>query len=439
MQYPVWVLAHGGEAEDREPTAADAMTQILDMFSEVLRTLWAHKLRSFLTMFGIAWGVGSLLLLIGLGEGFRSGQRRNLETLGRDIIFLFPGRIPAVPGQGQGLAPYFLTYQDYLDIRREATKVRNAAPVLQRGDIRALSEFASSNGQVTGSTPNFSEIRYLPQGEGRWLNQQDEAQRRNVVVLGYEMRRNLFPGRPAVGSSILLNGIRFEVVGVLANIGRQENNPDNLRIYMPWSTMRLHFPLQTAPTRDAVSFINLQPTQREEHDAALEQIRRIIARNHKFDYRNQDAFQVWDTIKSQEMIGKIFDAMDLFLGAVGMVTLMLGAIGIVNIMLVAVSERTYEIGLRKALGATQRSILMQFFAEGALLTLLSGGIGIAAAWGFMAVLARLIVLPFFDPPHVVPFSAALALGSLTMAAVAASLYPARKAAILTPVEALRRE
>jgi putative ABC transport system permease protein len=204
--------------------------------------------------------------------------------------------------------------------------------------------------------------------------------------------------------------------------------------------MRNYFPLTTAPTRDAVSFINLQPTTREEHAEALDQVHRIIARNHNFDYHNEEAFQGWDSIKSQEMMGKIFDAMDLFLGAVGMVTLALGAIGIVNIMLVAVSERTPEIGLRKALGATQRSILMQFFVEGTVLTLLSGGIGIAITWGFMTGLAHLVTLPpFFDPPHIVPLSAALAVGSLTIAAIAASLYPARRAAMLTPVEALRRD
>ncbi|MGE0406086.1 MAG: ABC transporter permease, partial [Candidatus Korobacteraceae bacterium] len=224
------------------------MRTALDLVSEVLRTLWAHKLRSFLTMFGIAWGVGSLLLLIGLGEGFRSGQRKNMANIGEDIIFLFAGRIPALPGQGLGMRPYFLTYQDYLDVKQETTLVRNLAPVIQRGDLRALSDFASSNGQVTGSLPNFNQIRFLPQGEGRWLNQHDEEQRSNVVVLGYEMRRNLFPGRPAVGSTILLNGVRFEVVGVLSRIGREENNGDNLQVYMPFSAMRHYFPVPTAPT-----------------------------------------------------------------------------------------------------------------------------------------------------------------------------------------------
>ena len=131
---------------------------VLEIFVQTLRTLWAHKLRSFLTMFGIAWGVGSLLLLVGLGEGFRSGNKRQLETMGQDIIFIFPGRVPAVAGQHQGMKQYFLTYQDSLDIRNEAKLVRNVAPVLQRGDIRAVSDFATSNGQVIGTSANFNEI-----------------------------------------------------------------------------------------------------------------------------------------------------------------------------------------------------------------------------------------------------------------------------------------
>ena len=127
----------------------------MSIFSEILRTLWAHKLRSFLTMFGIAWGVGSLLLLVGLGEGFRSGNKRDLAQFGYDIMFIFPGRAPAVQGQMNSARQYLLTYQDYLDIRNEAPHVRNASPVLTRDDVRAVSEFASANGQVTGVEPQF--------------------------------------------------------------------------------------------------------------------------------------------------------------------------------------------------------------------------------------------------------------------------------------------
>jgi putative ABC transport system permease protein len=412
---------------------------VLDIFAQMLKALWAHKLRSFLTMFGIAWGVGSLLLLVGLGEGFRSGNKRQLDTMGQDIIFIWPGTVPAVAGQHQGMKPYFLTYQDVLDIRKEATLVRSVSPVLNRGDIRAQSDFATSNGQVIGITANFNEIRYLPMGDGRWLNDLDDQQRRNVAVLGWQMSRNLFPGRPAIGSTILLNGVRFEIIGVLASVGRDENNSTNFRVYVPYSTMKLFFPLKNAETADDISFLNLAPASREQHEEAVDQVHRILARNHGFDYHNKEAFEQWDTIESHEMVGKIFNAMDLFLGGVGLVTLMLGAIGVINIMLVSVTERTREIGLMKALGATNRSILLQFFFEGAFLTLLSGGIGIGAAAGLMSALAKLPSPPGFDPPTLVPMSAALAVISLSLAGIVAGLYPARKAAMLAPVEALRRE
>ncbi|HSM84962.1 MAG TPA: FtsX-like permease family protein, partial [Candidatus Limnocylindrales bacterium] len=160
---------------------------------------------------------------------------------------------------------------------------------------------------------------------------------------------------------------------------------------------------------------------------------------HGFDPANTDAFESWDTIKSTETVGKIFTAMDVFLGGVGMVTLMLGAIGIINIMLVSVTERTREIGLRKAVGATNRSILMQFFLEGAFLTALSGGLGIGGAAGLMALMGNFHPPNGFDPPHLVPASAALAVVSLSLAGVVAGLYPARKAAHMPPVEALRKE
>ncbi|HTU40474.1 MAG TPA: ABC transporter permease [Candidatus Aquilonibacter sp.] len=415
------------------------MRTILDTFAQIFRTLWAHKLRSFLTMFGIAWGVGSLLLLVGLGEGFRSGNQRALAQYGKNIMFIFPGRAPAIAGSMNSARKYLLTYQDYLDIRNEAPHVLTATPVLTRSDVRAVSEFDSANGEITGVEPQYSEIRYLPIKQGRWLDELDESQRRNVIVLGDELLKHLFPGRPAVGSSIILNDIPFTVIGTVERVGRGDDNSTNMRGYIPFHVMASVFPVTGDNEEHAISFINYQPDSTDDHVLAQDEVRKIVARNHGFDYHDEDAFEGWDSIQNAKAMGTIFDSMNMFLGAVGMVTLALGAIGVINIMLVTVSERTREIGLRMALGATRRSILAHFFLEGILLTLFSGLLGMGFAAALMGVLGLQPAQGGFDPPRLVPSTAILAIVSLTVAGVIAGLYPARKAANLQPVEALRQE
>jgi len=414
------------------------MRTALDIFAQIFRNLWAHKLRSFLTMFGIAWGVGSLLLLVGVGEGFRSGNRRELAEFGQDIMFLFPGRAPAVSGNMSSARSYLLTYQDYLDVR-QAAHVRNACPIISRGDLHEVSEFATGSGEIMGTEPELNEISYLPIKEGRWLNELDGLQRRNVIVLGNELLKVLFPGRPAVGAFVLLNGIRFEVVGSLPHLGRGDNMWLNMRGYIPFQVMAANFPIKGENHQNSISFIEYQPLVTADHVLAQKEVHRIVGRNHQFDANDENAFDEWDSIQESKMVGTIFDVMNMFLGAVGMVTLALGAIGVINIMLVAVSERTHEIGLRKALGATNRNILFHFFLEGLLLTLGSGLLGMCFAGGLMAMMGGVQGPQGFDPPKLVPMSAMLAICSLTLAGVIAGLYPARRAALLPPVEALRQE
>jgi len=418
------------------------MRMLLDTFGQTLRTLWAHKLRSFLTMFGIAWGVGSLLLLAGVGEGFRNGNRRQLETFGKNIIFLYGGRAPAVEGNFTSAKWFNLTYDDYLAIRKESKLAINIAPLIARDDIRAVSDYTSTNGQVSGVPPIFNQVRTIPLQVGRWLNDEDNDQRRRVCILGREMTRNLFPGRPAVGNTVLLNGVHFEVIGMLSMIGNEEQNSTNIRIFVPFNTMRELFPLKGDNSKEgnAISFINYQPRSFDENEDAKDELHRIVARNHGgFDPKGDDIWEEWDTVKNQKLMGKIFTAMDWFLGGVGLVTLALGAIGIINIMLVAVTERTREIGLRKALGATNRNILVQFFLEGAFLTLLSGALGVSAAMLVVRLLSGVDLPPGFDTPRIIPVSAIGAVLSLALAGITAGLYPARKAAMLEPVEALRQE
>ena len=415
------------------------MRLLFDIFGQTLRTLWAHKLRSFLTMFGIAWGVGSLLLLVGVGEGFRSGNKKEFDQIGQNILFIWSGRAPVMQGSFTSLRQYYLNVNDYHDILRDCPSVGAAAPVIQRRDIRAVSDFYQASGPVMGVPAGFNQIRYLPIKDGRWLNEMDDAQKRPVIVLGDETRRTLFLGRPSVGSTILLNGIRFEVIGTLKRIGHGDDTNENLQSFVPFSTMHEYFPpTNVGEATGVISFINYQPKSRDLHQAAMREVHKVIARNHGFNPDNSDSFDEWDTVQTADQVGRIFDAMNSFLGSVGLVTLALGAIGIINIMLVAVADRTREIGLRKALGATRSSIMFQFFVEGAFLTLLSGGIGIAGAAAIMGALSG-VDMGNFDPPKLVASTATLALISLTIAGVAAGLYPARRAAMLEPVEALRKE
>lgn len=416
------------------------MQSLGDTFGQVFLAIRANKLRSFLTMFGIAWGVGSLLLLVGVGEGFRSGQKREFAQLGNDLIMMWGGNVPSVPGQHTGMRFYTLTTSDAEALRAQAADLRSVTALIQRNDIKEQSQFQTAGGQVVGAEPNYDGVRFMPIAQGRFISEADLRGRNRVIVLGQKSATLLFPGRPAVGDFVILNGTRFQVIGIADRIGFGNADFMNQQVYIPLTVMQEMFPLKGyGVPRDAVDSIDFQPRVRGDDVIARHEVEQIIARRHGFDPNAPDAFNEWDTVESMQMVGKIFNAMDVFLGGVGLVTLTLGAVGIINIMLVSVTERTSEIGLRKALGATKRSILMQFFLEGLMLTGVSGLIGIVGSGAFMFALQKLIGngLEGFDPPRLQPWSAALALVSLTLCGVVAGLYPAAQAAAMEPVEALR--
>jgi putative ABC transport system permease protein len=417
------------------------MQNFTDTLGQVFRAMMANKLRTFLTMFGIAWGVGSLLVLVGLGEGFRSGQHRQLSTFGNDLVMLWDGTIPALANQHTGMRPYQLTPGDEEAIR-SLPQVRAVTAFLSRNDLYEVSAYANSSGQVLGVEPNYTAVRFVPLAEGRFLTADDVAERRRVVVLGSKSATLLFPGRPMLGETITINDVAFTVVGRVASINRGNNDGDNQKVYIPLSIMQEQFAMKGENiAQDALSSIQYQPATKGDSTAAVAAVHRVIGERHGFDPALKDAFEEWDTIQEEKMISAIFNAMDVFLGGVGVVTLGLGAVGIINIMLVSVTERTQEIGLLKAIGATKSSVLAQFFWEGLLLTGISGVIGIVVSAGFMGLLQVGLTgkMPGWDPPRLVPWSAALALGSLVVCGVVAGLYPANRAAQLDPIEALRRE
>ncbi len=238
------------------------MQSFSDTLGQVFRAIAANKLRTFLTMFGIAWGVGSLLVLVGLGEGFRSGQHRQLATFGNDVILLWDGTIPAVANQHTGMRPYQFTPGDEAAVRA-LPQVRAVTGLLSRNDLYEVSAHASASGQVLGVEPNFSAIRFVPIAEGRFIDANDLAQRRRVVVLGSKSQQLLSLGHPMLGQTVSINDIDFTVIGQVQPISRGNNDGDNQKVYIPLTTMQELFAMKGENiAQNALSSIQYQPPSR---------------------------------------------------------------------------------------------------------------------------------------------------------------------------------
>jgi len=409
---------------------------------QTLATFRAHKMRSILTMFGIIWGIASVILLVGLGRGFSVDQKQRMETLGKDLVILWAGRTSSQVGGLAAGREIVLTIDDAQLIRDECYLVKSVSPELQR-TIPEVSQFNASSRVVRGVWPAFQEFRSLTLAQGRLLTEEDEAESRRVVVLGSAARQQLFSGKPALGAGLAIKGVPYTVIGILAykKQGASYNGADNDSLFAPYSAVARDFPKpeKAGIVRGYLDDIALQVANPEEHDAAVQQVRRSLGRVHHFDEGDKDAIFVWDTVKGAQLFENIFRVVTLFFGCVAIVTLCLGGIGVMNIMLVSVTERTREIGVRKALGATRGDILRQFFAESAVLTLASGALGLLFGVSLCRLMA-VIPLPDFVPhPIVSGTSIVVSLLTLSAITVTSGMYPAQRAAEMAPVDSLRFE
>jgi putative ABC transport system permease protein len=415
-----------------------------EILRQAVATFRAHKLRTFLTMVGLVWGIASVILLVGLGRGFIVDQKKHMESLGKDLVIVWGGRTSAQVGGRAAGREIHLNVDDARLIRDECYLVKNVSPELRR-TIPEVSQFNSANRGVVGMWPSYQEFRSLKVSEGRLLTDDDEREGRRVLVLGSKAYRQLFPGQPAIGATVLVKSVPYWVVGVLQEKKQNSNysGPDNDYLFAPYSAVSRDFPPPEKPgagiTKGYLDDIVFEVVDPEEHEAAVLQVRRSLARVRHFDPQDKDALFIWDTMDSAKQLAKIFGVVTLFFGCVAIVTLCLGGIGVMNIMLVSVTERTREIGTRKAMGATKRDILRQFFAESALLTVVSGCLGLGFGVG-TCVLMKAVPLPDFVPhPIVSPISIVLSIFTLSLITVTAGMYPAQRAADMTPVESLRYE
>jgi putative ABC transport system permease protein len=401
-------------------------------------------MRTFLTMFGLVWGIASVIILVGLGRGFVVDQKKHMETLGKDLVIVWGGRTSSQVGGRAAGREIRLNVDDAELIHDECYLIKNVSPELRR-TIPEVSQFNSANRGVVGMWPSYQDFRSLKVAEGRLITDDDERDGRRVLVLGSKANRQLFPGQPAIGATVLVKSVPYSVVGVLQEKKQNSNysGPDNDYLFAPYSAVSRDFPPPEKPgagiTRGYLDDIVFEVGDPEEHEAAVLQVRRTIGRVRHFDPTDKDALFIWDTMDGAKQLAKIFGVVTLFFGCVAVVTLCLGGIGVMNIMLVSVSERTREIGTRKAMGATKRDILRQFFAESAMLTVVSGLIGLTFGMG-LCFLMTAVPLPDFVPhPIVSPISIVVSILTLSLITVTAGMYPAQRAADMTPVESLRYE
>ncbi len=366
-----------------------------EIFRQAVATFRAHKLRTFLTMFGLVWGIASVIMLVGLGRGFVVDQKKHMESLGKDLVIVWGGRTSTQVGGRAAGREIRLNVDDAKLIRDECYLVKNVSPELRR-TIPEVSQFNLANRGVVGMWPSYQDFRSLKVSEGRLITDDDEREGRRVLVLGSKAYRQLFPGQPAIGATVLVKSVPYSVVGVLAEKKQNSNysGPDNDYLFAPYSAVSRDFPPPEKPgagiTRGYLDDIVFEVGDPEEHEAAVLQVRRAIGRVRHFDPVDKDALFIWDTMDGAKQLAKIFGVVTLFFGCVAIVTLCLGGIGVMNIMLVSVSERTREIGTRKAMGATKRDILRQFFAESAMLTVVSGILGLSVGIG---ICVAMVVVP----------------------------------------------
>ncbi|HEY1463178.1 MAG TPA: ABC transporter permease [Terriglobales bacterium] len=415
-------------------------------FTEILRqavgTFRAHKMRIFLTMFGIVWGIASVILLVGLGRGFSADQKHRMESLGKDLVIVWGGRTSSQAGGLAAGREIALTIDDARLIKDECYFVKYISPEV-RASVPEVSQFNSANRGVVGMWPDYQIFRSLKLATGRLINDEDEQNARRVVILGDAAAKQLFNGQPAMGATVLIKSIPYIVIGVLAQKKQNSNynGPDNDFLYSPYSAVARDFPPQAKPgvVRGYLDDIVFEVGDAEGHEASVDQVRRVLGRAHHFEPTDKDALFIWDTMDGAKLVENIFNVITIFFACVAIVTLCLGGIGVMNIMLVSVTERTREIGVRKAIGATKQDILRQFFAESVILTVISGALGLLFGIGTCVALSTLPLPDFVPHPIISPISIVASLITLSLITVTAGMYPAQRAAEMQPVESLRYE
>jgi putative ABC transport system permease protein len=396
-----------------------------------VKTLTANKLRSSLTMLGIVIGNASVIAMVGIGEGAQTYINEQLQTLGPNVLFVLPGNRETREGGGLQV-PRTLVVDDARAIAEQVPAVAAVAPEFNDRNL-VVYRNRSANVSVVGTSESFLQVRSFEMAQGRFISDQDLDSRRLVTVLGASLAERLFDEASPVGRSVRIKGVRFEIVGVMARKGSNLglNYDDAAMVPITTQSSRL-VGQRRSPYGIEVSYISVSALDRESMRQAEFQITNLLRLRHGILDGEDDFF-----ISSQDTLLNLADtvtgALTVMLAAIAGISLLVGGIGIMNIMLVSVRERTQEIGLRKAIGASQRDILVQFLIEALILSIAGGVVGSSLGIGGIVLLSA-----------VTPFSAGVSGVAITLAVGVSGgiglffgVFPARQAAKLDPIVALR--
>ncbi len=412
--------------------------KFIEFFSIAIKSLLANKLRSALTMLGMIIGVGAVITLMSVGAGIQNMITSTFEELGTNLLFVQPSN-PEAPGM-LGLMYGGFTANLDMDDAEAIGRIRSVTGMVPVNEnfVKLIAGNEDSVAVIQGSNPDYQRVYGFEIASGQFISEVNLARRDMVVVVGSTVAEDLFGSDDAVGQKVKIRDKRFTVIGVLEPRGMSSFgfSWDEL-VVTPITTFQARLFAQKTPSgKDAVQSVVVQLASAEVMDEVTEEIETILRKRHKIDQDEEDDFAILSPEQLMGTFETITLALTIFLGMIGAISLLVGSIGIMNIMLVSVTERTREIGLRKAIGAKRRDILMQFLLEASMLSLVGGAIGLTGAW-LVAYGISLIDLGGFTINAVVsPFIVILAVSVSVFIGLASGIYPAMRAARLNPIDAL---
>ncbi len=410
-----------------------------DLLREAYTAMRHNRRRTALTMLGMAWGIATVVMLLAYGNGFGQACANIFANFGTKLVIVVPGKTSMQAGGQKAGIPIRFTQDDVEALTTNLPQITHITPEVSKQasvqyDTRAFTW------PVTGNDPNVLDVRSLKLDQGRFYNLEDQIQRARVAVIGSEAKEKLFSGRNALGEHIRLDGLSFEVIGVLTAKMQEGNDDINRVVYVPFTSMG---DLKDTRYLDSIWF-NYQTPEYERLEQA---VRAILAVPHKFNQSDRQAVRVFNIMMQVHQFEIITLGLKILMGFIGTLTLGIGGVGLMNIMLVSVTQRTREIGVQKALGAPRRYILLQFLAEALTITFIGGVLGVVLAYAVALSVGRLTLYSAFAKNgeagdiRLIIAPGTLIASTLILGAVGlvSGMIPALRASRLDPIEALRHE